>query len=1035
MINNYTFRRVFLYYMSILKKIFGDPNEKIIKAMEPIVKEINELEKKYEKMSDSDLKKMTDDFRRKFGVGKEELGIRNKELGIEEQKNTNSKFKIQNSKLDQILPEAFAVVREAAKRTLGQRHYDVQLMGGIVLHRGQITEMKTGEGKTLVATLAAYLNALTGQGVHVITVNDYLARRDAGWMGAIYYSLGLSTGVIVHETAYIYDPSVNLEEEKDEKLKHFRKVERREAYEADITYGTNNEFGFDYLRDNMAPSLNRCAQRELNYTIVDEIDSILIDEARTPLIISAPAEESTDKYYKFSQLVQRLKENDSSTSSGQGDYNIDEKMRAATLTEAGIAKMEKWLNVDNIYVSGGVREVHHIEQALKASVLFKRDKDYVVKEGQIIIVDEFTGRLMPGRRYSEGLHQAIEAKEGVAVQRESQTLASITFQNYFRLYNKLSGMTGTAVTEAEEFSKIYNLETVIVPTNKPMIRRDLNDLIYRAETGKFQAVIEDAKERNKKGQPVLIGTISIEKNELLVQMMEREGLHPQVLNAKNHIKEAQIIAQAGKVGTITIATNMAGRGVDIVLGGSPMSKEEQEKVINLGGLHIVGTERHESRRIDNQLRGRAGRQGDPGSSQFYISTDDDLMRIFGGDRMKNLMATLRVPEDMPIENRIVSKSIESAQKKVEGNNFDIRKHLVEYDDVINKHREAIYRKRKQILLISEFEKEKKNSDKLDSQITNYKLQITNKSQNSNDKNSKHNDEIKTGKENKKNEYGRDSSATSQDDKDSIASLQNDSGLTDIILKMVENEIEQVVSFHTSAENIKDWNIEEIEQVAATIFPITNKLKTDLSEIAGENGKLDKVKVRTKIIEHLVKLAKDNYEEMKVKSKEAGFNWLEIEKAVLIRSIDTLWIEHIEAMAHMRQGIGLRGYGQKDPLVEYKKEAYGLYNELNNLIQKQVVYSIFKVADIGQFRAPDLTQRAKHYSAPAKTMDTGTGSFSGFKKMATGSNSSTARNKEQGTRNKENTIREKVKDKSGKKVGRNDLCPCGSGKKFKKCCGV
>ena len=512
-------------------------------------------------------------------------------------------------------------------------------------------------------------------------------------MAPVFYSLGLTTGVIVHENAYVYDPEYIDETQYDERLSHFRKVPRREAYYCDITYGTNNEFGFDYLRDNMVYHLHQTVQRPLHYAIVDEIDSILIDEARTPLIISAPAEESTDKYFKFASIVEGLIENE--------DYNVDEKMRAATLTEEGIAKVEKILGLGNIYVEGGVKEVHHLEQALKARVLFKNDKDYVVKDGEIIIVDEFTGRLMPGRRYSEGLHQAIEAKEGVKVQKESQTMATITFQNLFRLYEKLSGMTGTAATEAEEFHKIYKLETIVIPTNKPNIRKDYNDLIYRTEEDKFKAVIRDVKERSAKGQPVLIGTISIEKNEILTEMMAREGLRPQMLNAKNHQKEAEVIAQAGRKGAITLATNMAGRGVDIILGGNPPTEAEQEEVKALGGLHVIGTERHESRRIDNQLRGRAGRQGDPGSSQFYVSTDDDLMRIFGGDRMKGLMQTLNVPADMPIENKMISKSIESAQKKVEGNNFDMRKHLVEYDDVINKHRLAIYTHRLEILNIAE----------------------------------------------------------------------------------------------------------------------------------------------------------------------------------------------------------------------------------------------------------------------------------------------------------------------------------------------
>ncbi|OIO52534.1 MAG: preprotein translocase subunit SecA, partial [Parcubacteria group bacterium CG1_02_44_65] len=638
--------------MSIFDKIFGDANEKVLKILRPVVEEINGLEKKYKAMSDEELRGQTLEFRKRLGLGNAENTI------------PSAPF-VKGELLDKILPLAFAVVREAAKRVLGQRHYDVQLMGGLVLHRGQISEMRTGEGKTLVATLPAYLNALAGRGVHVITVNDYLAKRDAAWMGKVYDFLGLSVGCITHEQAFVYA------NEADDKLKE---APRKDAYNCDILYGTNNEFGFDYLRDNMVPDLASMAQRGLNYAIVDEVDSILIDEARTPLIISAPAEESTEKYYKFADLVERLVENE--------DYNVDEKMRAATLTEAGMAKMEAWLGVDNIYTSAGLGDAHHIEQALKARVLFKRDRDYVVKEGEVIIVDEFTGRLMFGRRYSEGLHQAIEAKERVNIQRESLTLATVTFQNYFRMYKKLSGMTGTAVTEAEEFAKIYKLETVVIPPNRPMIRKDLNDLVYRSEMGKFQAVVAEVKRRHLTGQPILVGTISIEKNELLGEMLEREGISPQILNAKHHEKEAQIISQAGRLGAVTIATNMAGRGVDIILGGNPVDITEQKKVLQAGGLHIIGTERHEARRIDNQLRGRAGRQGDPGSSQFYVSMEDDLMRIFGGDRMKNLMATLKVPEDLPIENGLVSRSIESAQTKVEGNNFDIRKHLVEYDDVI-----------------------------------------------------------------------------------------------------------------------------------------------------------------------------------------------------------------------------------------------------------------------------------------------------------------------------------------------------------------
>ncbi len=929
--------------MFFLNKIFGDPNKRVIKKIQPIVDEINKLEHNIKKKNLEELKELTDQFK------KEASKKSDKDL---------------ERYLNEILPQAFAIVREASKRILGMRHYDVQLIGGIVLHRGQIAEMKTGEGKTLVATLPLYLNALAGRGVHLVTVNDYLSRVGAGWMAPVYYALGLSTGVIVHDNAFVYDPNYEDEKQTDPRLKHFRPVDRKEAYLCDILYGTNNEFGFDYLKDNMVPSLDMMVQRDLHYAIVDEIDSILIDEARTPLIISAPAEESTDKYYKFAELVSRLKENE--------DYNVDEKMRAATLTESGIAKMEKWLGVDNIYTERGIREVHHIEQALKALTLFKKDRDYVVKEGEVIIVDEFTGRLMPGRRYSDGLHQAIEAKERVKIQRESQTLATITFQNYFRLYKKLAGMTGTAATEAEEFAKIYDLEVVVIPTHKPMIRKDYNDLIYKTEMGKFKAVVREVKKRHKKGQPVLVGTISIEKNELLARMMEREGLRPQVLNAKNHEKEAQIIADAGRVGAITIATNMAGRGVDIMLGGMEPPKDslghkewekEHKKVIELGGLHVIGTERHESRRIDNQLRGRAGRQGDPGSSQFYVSTEDDLMRIFGGDRIKKIMTTLNVPEDMPIENKIISRSIESAQRRVEGNNFDIRKHLVEYDDVLNKHRETIYRKRRNILVLTKQEQEKEEGF-----------------------------------------------------------------LSKIILEMIEREIEQVVSSHTTDDNVNNWNIKEIYETISTIFPVDQKLEEDLKSFAHLDSKLDKAKARTTIIEHLIKLAKERYEAVKEKAKELNLFWPEIEKSVLIRSIDILWVEHLDVMASVRQGIGLRGYGQRDPLVEYKKEAFHLFNELNNLIQKEVVYSIYKIGDSLfetekeesslNFKAPSLMDRAQNFSAPAKVMTTNT-SFKvseGLKAVSGGE------------------TRKKLRDANGRKIGRNDPCPCGSGKKYKKCCG-
>jgi len=696
--------------MSILNKIFGDANEKYVKSLQPIVDRINDLEKDFEKLSKEELRKKTEEFKK--GLAKGET-------------------------LDDILPEAFVLVREAAKRTLGQRHFDVQLMGGIALHQGKIAEMKTGEGKTLVATLPLYLNALEEKGCHLVTVNDYLAKRDAVWMGQIYYALGLSTGCIVHETSYLYDPSYqeknsqfsisnsqtnpkpkipNGERDRERDAvggfkvieSYLRPVSRKEAYLADITYGTNNEYGFDYLRNNMVYDLNQQVQRGFNYAIVDEVDSILIDEARTPLIISAPDTESSKMYEEFSRIViPRLKPVE--------DYEVDEKLKTVTLTESGIDKVEKILGVKDIYQEKGIRYLHHLEQGLRAQAkipstgkpFFEKDRDYVVKDGQVIIVDEFTGRLMPGRRWSGGLHQAVEAKEGVRVQEESLTLATITFQNYFRMYKKLAGMTGTAATSAEEFFKVYKLDVINIPTNKQMIRHDLRDGVYKTERGKFTAVVREIKERHKIGQPVLVGTRSVEKNEYLGRLLEMEGIPHQILNAKQHEREGEIIAQAGSFGAVTVATNMAGRGVDIVLGGNPPEPEDAQKVKEAGGLHVIGTERHEARRIDNQLRGRTGRQGDPGSTQFFVSLEDDLMRIFGGDRIKSLMDTFKIPEDEPIEAGLISRSLEEAQSKIEGANFDMRKYVLEYDDVMNKHRETIYKKRKEFLQINPEEMKEK----------------------------------------------------------------------------------------------------------------------------------------------------------------------------------------------------------------------------------------------------------------------------------------------------------------------------------------
>ncbi len=658
--------------MKIFEKFFAQDHEKYAKKFRPQIEKIASFEAELKLLSLEQFKERTREL-------KEQLS--------------------KDAQLDILLPEAFALVREASLRTLQQRHFDVQLIGGMVLHEGKIAEMKTGEGKTLTATLPVYLNALTDNGVHIITVNDYLAKRDTVWMGQIYHALGLSVSCITHDASYIYDPSYGQDSTQDEKRdtlgsflveeSYLRPVSRKEAYLADITYGTNNEFGFDYLRDNMAQSLETQVQRGHAFAIIDEVDSVLVDEARTPLIISAPDQESSSWYKEFARLVPQLKKEE--------DYELDEKLKAVTLTEQGVNKVERLMGVKDIYQERGIKFLHHLEQALKAEAIFERDRDYLVRDGSVVIVDEFTGRLLPGRRYSGGLHQALEAKEGVLVQPESLTLASITFQNYFRMYKKLAGMTGTALTSAEEFSKVYNLEVIAIPTNKPMVRQDMPDKVYQSQEAKFNAIVEEIKERQKKGQPVLIGTVSIQRNEYLGKLLERQGVRHEMLNAKNHEREAAIIAQAGQKGAVTVATNMAGRGVDIILGGNPLDEKEAEGVKSLGGLHVIGTERHEARRIDNQLRGRSGRQGDPGSTQFFVSLEDDLIRIFGGERIQKLMQQLHLPKEEAIESKMVSGTIESAQSKIEGFNFDARKHLLEYDDVLNKHRETVYRKRRELL--------------------------------------------------------------------------------------------------------------------------------------------------------------------------------------------------------------------------------------------------------------------------------------------------------------------------------------------------
>ena len=887
--------------MSILTKIFGDPNEKAVGKLKPVVEEINKLEKKFEKFSDEEIKEQTGKFKKRIKRGET---------------------------LDSILPEAFACVREAAKRTLKQRHFDVQLMGGIVLHQGKIAEMKTGEGKTLVSTLALYLNALEGKGAHLVTVNDYLAKRDTNWMGPIYHFLGLSVGCIQHDRAHIFDPaSAPDENEVTVEMENLREVPRKEAYECDITYGTNNEFGFDYLRDNMAANVHQMVQRAPHFAIVDEVDSILIDEARTPLIISAPDIESTTMYQSFARIVPSLER--------EKDYTVDEKMKAVSLTEEGINKVEKMLGIRDIYEKGNITQIHHLEQALKAEILFKKDKDYVVKNGEVIIVDDFTGRLMPGRRFSEGLHQAIEAKEGVKVQRESRTLATITFQNYFRLYAKLAGMTGTALTSAEEFSKVYNLDTLVIPSNKPVIRNDMPDSIYKTEHGKFKATIREIEERHKKGQPVLVGTIAIEKSELLSQMLTIKGLTHKVLNAKHHEKEAQIIAQAGQKGAITIATNMAGRGTDIKLG---------EGVKELGGLHIIGTERHEARRIDNQLRGRAGRQGEPGSTQFFVSMEDHLMRVFGSDKMKAMMDTLGIEEDMPIENKLISRSIESAQSKIEGYNFDARKHILDYDDVMNKQREVIYNKRRDILEIT------KNIDDSKREITK---EIT---------------------------------------PENYPELEKLKGK---ILEIFKSEIQNLVAAHTM-ENRARWNIETIIKTMKNIVPLNQKADKVLKKII-ESDRDDKL-VKDEIVGYLFGETVEAYEE---REKEMGYGVTrQIEKAVLLRNIDLLWMEHLDEMQMLRDGIGLRGYGQLDPLIEYKKESYQMFQALLKAIDEGVFTTIFKIKIMKQSQSP-VTPVKNENILPSEE-----------NKVAGSVVSNTKKNK----------------------VGRNDPCPCGSGKKYKKCCG-
>ena len=876
---------------NFINKLLGDQNEKTLKKIYPLVEKINEIESEYQKSikDQNDVLAKTSEFKERLKKGEA---------------------------LDDILPEAFALVKTACRHIKeeswevrgketkwGMIPYDVQLIGGMVLHRGDIAEMKTGEGKTLVCTMPVYLNALTEKGVFIVTVNDYLAQRDAEWMGGLYNYLGMSVGV---------------------NIQGMSKEEKKDAYNCDIVYGTNNEFGFDYLRDNMVTNLEDVVQRNLHYAIVDEVDSILIDEARTPLIISAPAEESTSKYQQYARLIPQLKEG--------SHYEIDEKAKIATLTEDGVKKMEELLGMENIYTEAGFTEVHHIEQALRAYTCYKADIDYMIKDGEIVIIDEFTGRLMQGRRYSQGLHQAIEAKENVEVKRESKTLATVSFQNYFRLFDKLAGMTGTALTEAEEFYQIYGLDTIIIPTNKPVSREDRRDCIYKTHKGKFVAIAKKVKELHEKGQPVLLGTISVEKSEVLSRLLQMEGVPHNVLNAKHHEREAEIITQAGEKGSITIATNMAGRGTDIKLG---------EGVVELGGLCVIGSERHESRRIDNQLRGRSGRQGDPGSSQFFVSMEDDLMRLFGADRIKNMMTALKVPEDLPIENAMITRSIEGAQKKVEGRNFDIRKHLVEYDDIMNIHRNIVYKKRRDFLEKEDMRKE--------------------------------------------------------------------------IIELIKENAETTVKNFTDARPEKEWDFESIYDGLMAIHRSELKLE-----------ELKKIKTQGELVEKAQNYLTTAYEEKEKQLPEPQI-MRDVEKAVYLRTNDILWMEHIDSMTRLRENVAFSGYAQKDPLTEYKAQAYDMFMKMLAAISNGTVTTLFRI---------DPEKVLLAHMLRNKEMQKLRTNEEEVQKPLSGDRNSVTRS----TMDSDNPVVLKTGNtvvsgtSSQPKVGRNDPCPCGSGKKYKKCCG-
>ncbi|MCL2149326.1 MAG: preprotein translocase subunit SecA [Dehalococcoidia bacterium] len=957
-----------------------DSNEREVNKLRPIIEKINALDQAFQKLSDDELKAKTAEFKKRLaaataeeyeaieearkelaneqGCTLAEMTTEDKEAlsqrcqAIQEEIDSLDKElrKKENAFLDELLPEAFASVREAARRSLGQRHFDMQLMGGIVLHQGKIAEMKTGEGKTLVATLPLYLNAITGRGVHLVTVNDYLARRDPYWMGPVFHALGMSVASIYpmqnpaeQQPARLYDPDYTSDKEHDP-WAHFRPIRRREAYLADVTYGTSAEFGFDYLRDNMALDLNQCVQRMQSYAIVDEVDNLLIDEARTPLIISAPDMESSQKYQVFARLVQSLKPST--------DYEAKEKERSVEPTDDGFGRIEGLLRREgllkgeNLYDPHNTDLMRHLRNALSAKEFFRRDREYVVKDGEIIIVDEFTGRLMLGRRYSEGLHQAIEAKEHVKVQHETKTFATITIQNYFRMYPKLAGMTGTAATEAEEFAKIYKLEVVQIPTSKPLARQDLGDLIYKNEDSKFKAIANEVQRAHSIGQPVLIGTVSIEKSEALSDLLTRRGVKHNVLNAKKHEQEALIVAEAGLPGAVTVATNMAGRGVDIILGGKPPEDDNEkertdwqvrhDKVLAMGGLYVVGTERHEARRIDNQLRGRAGRQGDPGTSRFYVALDDDVMRRFGGERIQGIMNWAGMDENTPIENRLITRSIENAQTRVEGYHFDARKHLVDYDDVINKQREVIYRERRKIL--------------------------------------------------------------------SGADLRSN------ILAMVRQEIEEAVVEHTSAPGGEGPDYAALVRHISGLFPPNVAINDFGAETLSRQ-------TPSEITESLVRVANTLYEQ---KEKEYGAEGMRVlERLVMLRVIDTLWVEHLTAIDYLRQGIGMQAVAQQDPLVAYRRQSSEMFQELMDTIREDVAHTIFKVS---------LVKKEMPGAKPA-TVSALSSSSGQTARSAPVPALSSPMSKVVGQPGKKQVL-----PQAGKKVGRNELCPCGSGKKYKLCCG-